>query len=55
MDTRVSNAPNTGTPLFSMYARVQVPPEVSLSKLRHKLADVGEELDVDIDVKVPAE
>lgn len=54
MDTRVTNAPNSGTPLFSMYARVQVPPEVSISKLRRKLAEVGDELDVDIDVKVPA-
>ena len=54
MDTYVTNAPNTGTPLFSMFAKVQVPPEVALSKLRRKLAEVGDELDVDIDVKVPA-
>lgn len=53
MDTTVANAPNTGTPLFSMSARVQSPPDLSLSKLRKKLAKVGDELDVDIEVKVP--
>ena len=53
MDTRVTNAPNTGTPLFSMNARVQAPPGLSLSQLRSKLADVGDELDVDIDVTLP--
>jgi glycine cleavage system transcriptional repressor len=53
MDTRVTNAPNTGTPLFSMTAKVQAPPELSLSQLRSKLADVGDELDVDIEITVP--
>ena len=53
MDTTVTRAPNTGTPLFSMSARVQAPPELSLSRLRSKLIKVGDELDVDIEVKVP--
>ncbi len=53
MDTRVTHAPNTGTPLFSMTARIQAPPTLSLSELRSKLADVGDELDVDIEVKLP--
>jgi glycine cleavage system transcriptional repressor len=53
MDTRVSPAPNTGTPLFSMSARVQVPPNLTLRQLRRKLADVGEEIDVDIEIKLP--
>ncbi|MGD2185345.1 MAG: ACT domain-containing protein [Desulfobacterales bacterium] len=53
MDTTVTNAPNTGTPLFAMSARVQAPPDLSLSQLRKKLAKVGDELDVDIEVKVP--
>jgi glycine cleavage system transcriptional repressor len=52
MDTTVTHAPNTGTPLFAMSARVQAPPELSLGQLRSKLATVGEALDVDIDVKV---
>ena len=53
MDTTVTRAPNTGTPLFSMIASVQAPPELSLGRLRRKLTKVGDELDVDIEVKVP--
>ena len=53
MDTTVTNAPNTGTPLFSMSAQVQAPPDLSLGQLRKKLAKVGDELDIDIEVKVP--
>ena len=53
MDTIVTRAPNTGTPLFAMSARVQAPPKLSLGQLRNKLEKLGEELDVDIDVKVP--
>jgi glycine cleavage system transcriptional repressor len=53
MDTHVSKAPNTGTPIFSMHAMVQVPPELSLSQLRQKLFDLGDELGVDIEVKLP--
>jgi glycine cleavage system transcriptional repressor len=53
IDTRVTPAPNTGTPLFSMNARVQAPPELGLKILRQKLAEAGNELDVDIEVKVP--
>jgi glycine cleavage system transcriptional repressor len=53
MDTHVSPAPNTGTPLFSMSARVQAPPNLTLRQLRSKLADVGEEIDVDIEIKLP--
>lgn len=53
MDTRTSQAPITGTPLFSMYATVQAPPEVTLSELRHKLAEISDKLGVDIEVKLP--
>lgn len=53
MDTRVTKAPTTGTPIFSMQATVQVPPALSLSQLRHKLEEVGDQLGVDIEVKVP--
>jgi len=51
LDTRVTQAPVTGTPLFSMHAVVQAPPELTLAKLRQKLAEVGDELCVDIEVK----
>jgi glycine cleavage system regulatory protein len=42
-----------GTPLFAMSARVQAPPQLSLGHLKTKLEKVGEELDVDINIKVP--
>jgi glycine cleavage system regulatory protein len=53
MDTRVTSAPNTGTPLFSMWSRVQVPPDLSLSQLRRKLEAIAEDIDVDIEIKLP--
>jgi len=52
VETHVSKAPITGTPLFSMNAIVQAPPELSLPELREKLEDIGDELGVDIDVKL---
>ena len=51
MDTHVSQAPVTGTPLFSMRATVQAPPELTLAQLRQNLAEVGDELGVDIEAK----
>ena len=53
METHVTPAPNTGTPLFSMWAMVQAPPKLTLSQLRGKLADLGEAIDVDIEIKLP--
>ncbi len=53
MDTRVTKAPITGAPLFSMYATVQSPPELTVSQLRSNLAELGDELGVDIEVKLP--
>lgn len=51
LDTQVTKAPVSGVPLFSMHAVVQAPPELTLPKLRQKLAEVGDELCVDIEVK----
>jgi glycine cleavage system transcriptional repressor len=53
MDTTVTHAPNSGTPLFAMSAKVQAPPQLNLGQLRKKLEKVGEQLDVDIGIKVP--
>ena len=53
METHVTKAPVTGTPLFSMLAEVQSPPEISLSQLRDKLEKLGDHLGVDITVKLP--
>jgi hypothetical protein len=36
-----------------MQATVQAPPELTLHQLRQKLAEVGDELGVDIEVKLP--
>ena len=53
MDTHVSQAPVTGVPLFWMRASVQAPPDLTLSQLRQKLAKVGDDLGVDIEVRLP--
>jgi glycine cleavage system transcriptional repressor len=53
MDTHVGRAPTTGTPIFSMHAAIQAPPELSLPELRHKLTELGDELGVDIEVRLP--
>lgn len=53
MDTRVSRAPITGTPIFSMQASIDAPPELTLPKLRHKLTELADELGVDIEVRLP--
>jgi glycine cleavage system transcriptional repressor len=51
MDTQVTPAPHTGTPMFSMRASVQAPPDLSLQQLRAKLVDVGDESGADIEVR----
>lgn len=53
MDTHTTRAPITGTPIFSMYALVQAPPTLTLPKLREKLVDLGDQLGVDIEARVP--
>ncbi len=52
IETHVTKAPLSGAPLFSMNAVVQAPPELSLPEFREELEDLGDELGVDIDVKV---
>ncbi|MCP4139704.1 MAG: hypothetical protein GY755_05340 [Chloroflexi bacterium] len=55
VETRVSKAPLSGAPLFSMNAVVQAPPELSLPELREELEDLGDRLGVDIDIKLKME
>lgn len=55
METSVNRAPVTGTPLFSMVAKVQVPPRINLQQLRDQLEELGDQLDVDISVKFSAD
>jgi glycine cleavage system transcriptional repressor len=51
MDTEVVPAPITGTPLFTLSAEVQVPPEIRFSELEENLLELGDELGVEIEVK----
>lgn len=52
METNVTRAPVTGTPLFSMLAEIKTPPEISLQQLRDQLEEIGDRLGVDIDIKL---
>lgn len=51
LDTRLVNAPLSGTPTFVLDALVQIPPSASLPELRRSLTDVceAENLDVSLD------
>ncbi len=50
MNTEVTAAPMSGTPLFSMSAVVRVPRRLSLDDLREALDFIGEELCIDTQV-----
>ncbi|MHB8972806.1 MAG: glycine cleavage system transcriptional repressor [Pirellulaceae bacterium] len=51
METKVTRAPMSAAPLFSMDAVVKVPPELSLAELDESLQRIGESLGVDIDIR----
>jgi len=50
LDTHVTNAPLSGAPIFNMRGIISVPVEVRISSLRRELADLGDRLNVDIDL-----
>jgi len=50
MDTGATQAPVSGSPLFTMTALVVVPPHLTCQDWEAKLADVGHRLNVDIRV-----
>lgn len=52
VETNVTRAPLSGTPLFSMRAEVKAPPEISLPQLRDQLEELGDQLNVDTDIKL---
>ena len=52
IETEVTKAPITGTPLFSMVAEVQAQPTLTIHQLRDKMDDLSDELGVDISVKL---
>jgi glycine cleavage system regulatory protein len=51
METEVSRAPVSASPLFQMEARIKVPADLPVAELRTSLAHIGEELGVDIEVR----
>ena len=52
METSVQNSPNSGTPIFSMLAVIQVPPDVLPEDLNHRLSLLGDQLAVDITLRM---
>jgi glycine cleavage system transcriptional repressor len=47
LESRLTNAPLSGTPMFSLATEIQVPSEVALSSLRRELAAVCDEENLD--------
>jgi glycine cleavage system regulatory protein len=50
METDIVAAPVTASPLFRMVARLQVPEQLTLEQLQVNLADIAEDLGVDIEI-----
>jgi len=50
MDTGMVRAPMSGTPLFTMAAVVVVPPDIPSPGWRDDLEEIGDKLNVDIEV-----
>ena len=55
MDTDIVHAPVSGTPLFTMAARVLVPPSLQNQNWEEALAEVGHHLNVDVKVSAVKE
>lgn len=50
--TSVYNSPISGSPLFSMTALLQVPPDLSAEDLQQSLTDLGDAQSVDVTLKL---
>lgn len=48
LDSRVTYAPDSGTPLFVLEAALEVPSEVALSELRREVAALSDEENLDV-------
>ncbi|MFZ5894403.1 MAG: glycine cleavage system protein R [Myxococcota bacterium] len=48
LESRVTNAPESGTPLFVLEAKLEVPSEVALSELRRELSRKCDEENLDV-------
>lgn len=51
LESQLVNAPYSGVPLFEMQMRVSAPASLSLSSLRRRLQEVGDGLNVDVEVE----
>jgi glycine cleavage system transcriptional repressor len=51
LDTKLAPAPVTGTPLFEMEMVLSVPRSTLISKLREQLGQLGEEINIDWELK----
>lgn len=51
MNTNVTSAPMTADPLFEATASIQIPVSVNISDLSDMLDDIGNQLDVDINLE----
>jgi len=54
METSMQPAPVSGTPLFDVKLRISLPPSVSITDLRRRLADVADKRNMDISVEPSA-
>lgn len=54
LESQLVNAPYSGVPLFEMQMRISAPASLSLSGLRRKLQEVGDGLNVDVEVEPAA-
>ena len=55
METNLIQAPMSGTPLFTMSAVVIVPPDLSINEIRHNLENVGDDLNMNVELLPYAE
>ncbi|MBI5542945.1 MAG: glycine cleavage system protein R [Deltaproteobacteria bacterium] len=51
MDTRVTEAPHTGQPLFSLHAQVDIPAPENVAEIRRGLSAIGAEENIDLELK----
>ena len=50
-ETSTSHSPQTGTPIFAMHMKLTAPANLNPANIRSQLADLGEDLNVDITVE----
>ena len=50
LDTRLTHAPVTGTPIFSLELEAHIPTDLPLNRLRKELGDLAEEENIDIEL-----